>query len=1509
MDREIIVPASSADRAAAVTALAGEAEMLHDAGRHEDAVQLLQRWAIALEDQQPDDKLAEAELHTVLGWAMHRSADEHAAERLLTLAFANSSDLEEDPDEPGRLNRLLALNAERRAMLYLRVNHDAETARSLLLEALSRRGPPGAEPVLRARTLAQLGLADLQRGQLQTARVYLTHAVQDDRAAWLGTLAEVEEQLGDEDAAEAHLREALELSLASAQGHSARLAAIEGQLGAALLRWGSPIEAEIHLRHAVATYSRIGDALDSEAIDATLTLAHVSWALQKLDDAVKLAARATLASDGHLRHLLEMGGEELRARRAARTRSGLDLLLTMAWEHPDHELLATYAFDALLRRKALLADISAGQRAAQREQEVELSELDRLREQLSDALLAGERSTVQRLTAEIASQEETLGVIQRLRHDLTPDAEGEAEARQTRLSQWGAVSTVLREALPADGALIEYVRCTRLSARPWAQLAPPRGYVAFVWRAGAPRPVVIPLGDASAIDAAVAELTAALRDDEDAFAEDRLGTFAGSRTQTAASLVRALALDRALPAVGDARQLLLAPDGALSLVPFGLLPAPEGHLIDRFEVTYLSSGRDLVRPPAAPADGFQPPLVVADPDYGDGPMERLPGTRDEGEAVARMLGVEPSLDADANEGRVKAVRSPAILHIATHGWFLPDADGAELPDWAQLPRFAALLEEGVGGRLARSGLVLAGFNTFWTGGSAGPDGSNGLLTAGEASALDLTGTELVVLSACYTGLGYAADLEGVYGLRRGFAMAGARGIVMSMWPVPDEQTRDIMLAFYRRLLNGETRAAALREAQLEVRDGGAAHPFLWAAFALNGDPGPLAVATLAGLRDASPDVETQGDATQSAQIRLALEALRRGDVITAERRARPLAEAGAAEAMTVLAAVAQERDDDAEAVRWFTAAHAAGSSIAAYGLGLWYDQHGDEEAAEPWWTIAAEAGNAEAMYRVAAGLLERGDREAALRWWRAGADVGYPAAFYALGAECHKAGDLEEAEAWWRKAADADIPDAAYNLAALAGQRGDAAESERWYRRAAELGYPEAAKELAMEAYNAGRGDEAVDLWRAAAERGDVEAAHNAGVALQERNPIEAERWYRVAAATGFASSANNLGNLLESRGDVEGAKRAWQVAIDNGHARAPVWLGRMLLDEGDLETAEVLLRPAATAGDPSAAEALARLLERRGTPESDRWLHAAAQAGDPEAAVRLGDRFAEQGQQDEAFAHWRSAADAGSSAAGTRLGYVLASVGRHEEAEQWWSYGTEAGDADAALALAAARISRGDLEGARQAVMGAADNETAATLRLILAVGEPLLLSRAERGHGGAMFALARYAEVLQDAEGQDRWLRALAEIADPETLESVAIALDDEPLLEAATRRGRPRAARALAGHRHTPEALANADRLERAVADTEAGLAAYAAGDLVRAERLWRAAAAAGMVPAFVNLATLMLDGGEPEAERWLRLADEHGDPHAAAQMSLLAAEADDHIAARQWYARAVSLARGV
>jgi CHAT domain-containing protein len=184
-----------------------------------------------------------------------------------------------------------------------------------------------------------------------------------------------------------------------------------------------------------------------------------------------------------------------------------------------------------------------------------------------------------------------------------------------------------------------------------------------------------------------------------------------------------------------------------------------------------------------------------------------------------------------------------ILHLATHGFFLGGKCESALDNRRDIAGPSMTLYEkppSVTGEnpLLLSGLALAGFNNR---DAAGPDEEDGVLTAEEIAAMDLSGVEWAVLSACDTGVGEIKTGEGVFGLRRAFQIAGVKTLIMSLWSVEDEATREWMKELYTaRFMEGRTTAESVREAGLGMlqrrRDEGeSTHPFYWGAFVAAGD--------------------------------------------------------------------------------------------------------------------------------------------------------------------------------------------------------------------------------------------------------------------------------------------------------------------------------------------------------------------------------------------------------------------------------------------------------------------------------------------------------------------------------------------------------------------------------------------------------------------------------------------------------------------------------------------------
>lgn len=313
------------------------------------------------------------------------------------------------------------------------------------------------------------------------------------------------------------------------------------------------------------------------------------------------------------------------------------------------------------------------------------------------------------------------------------------------------------------------------------------------------------------------------------------------------------------------KRLLIAPDGALNLVAFDALVDEKGqYLIESYEISYLTSGRDLLRLQTG-VQSRTGGMILADPDFGKGagpriggityaPLSRLRGTALEAAEINREMRMATVYsDTRATKERLLRAQGPQVLHIATHGYFFGDiAKEADLVNSRRL-----LLRESdqsvnlevlrSSNALLRSWLFLAGAN----------ESQDGMVTGLEVAGLDLYGTKLVVLSACDTGLGDSRNGEGVYGLRRALVLAGSETQLISLWSVSDEATRRLMVEYYSRLRAGDGRASALRSVQLSFiksreqaqgrrrrnltvleaveKPGRLSHPYYWAAFIQSGE--------------------------------------------------------------------------------------------------------------------------------------------------------------------------------------------------------------------------------------------------------------------------------------------------------------------------------------------------------------------------------------------------------------------------------------------------------------------------------------------------------------------------------------------------------------------------------------------------------------------------------------------------------------------------------------------------
>ena len=316
----------------------------------------------------------------------------------------------------------------------------------------------------------------------------------------------------------------------------------------------------------------------------------------------------------------------------------------------------------------------------------------------------------------------------------------------------------------------------------------------------------------------------------------------------------------------------------LNRLPFAALQVPggKGYLADAVDLRLLTTGRELLDLEKPRSSAKSAALVVADPAYdrsgaaissvvvskdrnqsSDGRLRSsdlpeqfkwapLPATAEEGKTVKVLTGGSLLVQQQATAEAVKSTPAPKILHLATHAFYLPNQPQPQPQSEGGFGLLGQRSSRGVvqvsslqgESPLLRSGIALAGANQP----NIDPN-DDGYLTALEVAQLSWEGTDLVVISACESGLGDLQVGEGVYGLKRAIAVAGARSSLLTLWKVDDDATRLFMESFYKRLKQGEGKASALAATQKEFRESPELtaydHPYYWAAFQLSGDGGPV----------------------------------------------------------------------------------------------------------------------------------------------------------------------------------------------------------------------------------------------------------------------------------------------------------------------------------------------------------------------------------------------------------------------------------------------------------------------------------------------------------------------------------------------------------------------------------------------------------------------------------------------------------------------------------------------
>ena len=609
-------------------------------------------------------------------------------------------------------------------------------------------------------------------------------------------------------------------------------------LGKAHLQDGRFEEARDDFERALGLSAKFGGG-NSAGRDATLGLAQAQWGLGHVEQAFDLALRAENAGLALLRRNAPWMSEREGMAFSSQAESGLPLLLPLA-RIIDTDVARNDVWKAVMARRSLVTEAMAWRAAlARSEHDAALrTDWDVWRKASARFGKASLDQAERPSDANAAGLAQAREALDRAEHALAghlPAMRDFADADTRQISA----------ALGANATLIAFVNADERGPRD-----------AYLPEQSLPRALY-----ALRVDASDAHLMLR-RVEASATAAERLARWyadlrdpgtPAAQIERDGIAVRALAWD---PIASElpARRVFIVPDGALYRVNWSALPDGENFLIERgYEFHLLDHERELLT--QAPADAFGHGLLIAAaPDFDAGAgtgaarlrggcddelrFAPLPGSAREAALIEKQAPHESArvlTGPGATEEALRALAPQADnLHFATHGFARtggcasPGARGFDLaPATAPL---SASAQADLGA------LALAGANR----GGADPD-HDGLLTAEEVAALDLSHVHWVVLSSCDSGLGQWIDGEGIFGLRRGFRIAGARTVIMSLWPVADAATGDWMNRLYAARFGQKLdTAAALQAATLAALNarraaGESTHPYYWASFVAAGD--------------------------------------------------------------------------------------------------------------------------------------------------------------------------------------------------------------------------------------------------------------------------------------------------------------------------------------------------------------------------------------------------------------------------------------------------------------------------------------------------------------------------------------------------------------------------------------------------------------------------------------------------------------------------------------------------
>ena len=657
-----------------------------------------------------------------------------------------------------------------------------------------------------------------------------------DTAAALNNLAELYDSTGDYAKAEPLFQRALKvLEKALGPDHPDTAKALNN-LAELYRSTGNYAKAESLYQRALRINEKALGPDHPDTAKAITNLAYLKIDLGEAKEAIPLAEKARKAQEKYLSNILSFTSERQRLE-FQKTTNPYSLPGTLG---RGAELAQTVLRQKGVVLDSLLEDRLVAEASSDPKQGQIIDQLRAAKQGLMQLILEVPKDLSEAAQKQREDKREKLSTeVEQLQGGLARQVAGLGKARRALSVTVPQIQSVL----PKEAVLIELVRYSHYLGK--AKFENRYGAVVI---ASTSEPKWVPLGVAAEIEQDVALYQKSVRGKTDEATLENV--LKGLQERVWAPI------EKALPK--GCTTVIVSPDAELSFVSFATLLTPDDRFVaEKYSIRYVASGRDLLR--ESKASGNPMMLVFANPafdsqtitqttassspvalrslemrDLQSMSLSALPGTEAEAAALEKRTGkaAKVFLGPNATEAELRQVNSPHVLHLATHGFFLPEVQLGKEANLMQQPielgkqinplqpQPGEIPKRKLENPMYRSGLALAGAQrTFkaWGGdGEVPPIENDGIVTAEEVGGLKLNGTWLVVLSACETGAGEARAGEGVMGLRRGFIQAGAQNLLMTLWPINDQATVKIMLDFYEAADKTQNAPQALAEVQRDA---------------------------------------------------------------------------------------------------------------------------------------------------------------------------------------------------------------------------------------------------------------------------------------------------------------------------------------------------------------------------------------------------------------------------------------------------------------------------------------------------------------------------------------------------------------------------------------------------------------------------------------------------------------------------------------------------------------------